>query len=352
MERTLGDLAAYLGTQVRGDAAIRIRDVADLTTAGPGDISFYTGGRARKFLADTQASALIVPAEYAAEGRPFLPVPDPYAAFLRLVDLFRPSVPAVAPGIADSARVAPDATIDPSAGIGEYVVIGAGSAIGAGCVLMGHVYVGHDVVVGRDSILHPHVTVREHVSLGERVILQAGAVIGSDGFGYRRDGERHIAIPHRGRVVLEDDVEVGANCTIDRAVVGETRIAAGTKLDNLVHLAHNVQVGRHVVMAAPVGISGSTRIGDRVSIGGQAGLVEHLEVAADSMIGAQAGVTKSISTPGSAVWGYPAKALRDAKKIEVYLRRLPELFQRVEDLVKKVAGESSATDPPPTGKGR
>ena len=180
MEQTLGELAALLGTEVRGDPAIRIRDVADLAAASPGDISFYAGGRARKFLAVTQASALIVSADYAAEDRPLLPVPDPYGAFLRLVDLFRPTMPAVAPGIADSARVAPDATIHPSAGIGEYVIIGAGSVIGAGCVLMGHVYVGPDVVVGRDSILHPHVTVREHVTLGERVILQAGAVIGAE----------------------------------------------------------------------------------------------------------------------------------------------------------------------------
>ena len=338
MTHSLGELADILGTTVDGDAGVQISDIAEIETAEPQHISFIANGRARKHLHTTRAGALLVPEDLDVGGRTVLRVADPYAAFIQLVHVFRPEVPDVAPGIAKTAVIAPDAVVAEDAAIGNYVVIDTGSVIGAGSSIGTHVVIGRNVTIGRDVRIHARAVIRHDVTIGDRVMIQSGAVIGSIGFGYRKEGERYLPIPHRGRVVLEDDVEIGANATIDRGTIGETRIATGTKLDNMVHLAHNVKIGKHVVIAGQTGVSGSTCIEDRVAIGGQAGLVEHLTIAHDSVIGAQAGVTKSIKKPGSAVWGYPAKPLRDAKRIEIYLRRLPELFQQVEDLVKRLAG--------------
>ena len=196
------------------------------------------------------------------------------------------------------------------------------------------VYLGRKVIIDEDTIIYPNVSILGNVSIGKRVIIHSGTVIGSDGFGFVRDGEQYVKIPHTGIVVIEDNVEIGANCTVDRATIGETRIKKGCKVDNLIHIAHNVEVGENTVMAAQVGISGSTIIGKDVQIGGQAGLIHHLKIGDRVQIGAQSGLINSLPED-TYVWGTPAKKLAETKKIEIYLRKIPDLFKRVRNLEKR-----------------
>jgi UDP-3-O-[3-hydroxymyristoyl] glucosamine N-acyltransferase len=339
----LRDIAALLYAELDGDGDRTIGRVAKIEEAGEGDITFIANPRYRKHFETTAASAVIVGKDFpAVEGtgapRPaLLRVADPYASFLKMLVTFHPPPEPMPPGIHPTAVIAASASLGEDVRIGPYAVIahrcsiGRASMIGAGTVL------GDGVTIGEGCLIYPRVTIREGCAIGNRVILQPGAVIGSDGFGFapRPDGS-YEKIPQLGIVVIEDDVEIGANTTVDRATMGETRIRQGTKLDNLIQVAHNVVIGEHTVIAAQAGISGSTRIGNRVMIGGQVGFTGHLEIADRTRFGAQAGVHRSITEPGTTVFGSPAMPQREAFRIQGAVTQLPDLLNTIRTLQQKV----------------
>ena len=339
------EIARLLGGEVEGDGDLVVRRLAKIEDAREGDITFYANPKYRKYLPTTAASAILVSKgseceELHARVMPIVvvKVDDAYRAFLALVEVFYPKPAPLSPGIHPTAVVAQSAVLGEAAAIGPRVVIGERCRIGRGAALHAGTVLYEDVEVGEGSVLYANVTVREQCRIGKGVIIHSGTVIGSDGFGFapKPDGA-YAKIPQRGIVVVADDVEIGANCAIDRATIGETRIERGVKLDNLIHVAHNVTVGENTVIAAQTGISGSTKLGRQCLIGGQVGFVGHIEIAERTSIGAQSGIAKSIVNPGETYFGYPAKEHRQALRIEGAIRQLPELLVEVRALEKKVA---------------
>ncbi len=337
----LRELAERLDCRLDGDGAIEIVRVAGIQDAGPGDVTFLANAKYEKLLLRTNASAVIM-----REGGPAAPCAtlrtrDPYLAFARAVGVFAPDW-RPAPGIHPLAAVAGDARIGGGVSIGAFVAVGEDAAIGARTVVFPNVTIGRGAVIGADCVIHSNVSIRERVTIGDRVILQNGVVIGGDGYGFVRRGDgTHEKIPQVATVVLEDDVELGANTTVDRPAVGETRIKAGTKIDNLVQIAHGVVVGRNVLMAAQVGVAGSTDIGDDVVFGGQVGVGGHLTIGRGAVAVGQSGVTNSLE-PRAMVAGYPAIDSREWRRASVIFRRLPELKRRLERL-EALVDELTAT---------
>jgi len=325
----LGELAGRIGCTLEGDGGVEIRGVRGLEDAGPEELTFVTEERYLAGLQDSRAAAVILATGLSSPGRPALRTPNVYLALARALTIFHPA-PHMRPGVHPTA-VAVGARIDPQASIGPLCVLQTGVEVGSGTVLEAQVFVGTDARIGRDCRICSQVTLREGTWVGDRVTIHSGAVVGADGFGFARDGARYVKIPQLGRVVIEDDVEVGANVTIDRATLGETRIGRGTKLDNLVQVGHNVQIGQDTVIVAQVGVSGSTRIGSRVTLAGQVGVVDHVNVGDDVVVGAQAGVTKDIPT-GSIVLGSPAVPHREFKRQLATIARLPELAKIIRAL--------------------
>jgi UDP-3-O-[3-hydroxymyristoyl] glucosamine N-acyltransferase len=334
----LSEIAKRLECDLEGDGEIEIRRVAGIEHAQPGDLTFVANPKYQPQLASTLASAVIVAHGIPAAGSraAMLRTAHPYVAFARALDLFTEDRPPPK-GIDPVSSIAPDATIGPDVSIGPFVTVGAGAVVGARTILYPNVVIGPGATVGDDCVVHSHVSVRERVTIGSRVVLQDGAVIGSDGFGFatRPDGT-HLRIPQRGGVVIEDEVEIGANTTIDRPAVGETRIGAGTKIDNLVQVAHGVAVGRRVLFAAQVGIAGSTVIEDDVVLAGQVGIAGHLRIGKGVVATAQTGVPNSVG-PGEFISGYPAIANREWLKSSAIFRQLPALQKHVADLEKRVS---------------
>ena len=317
----LAELATALGCPLDGKGAADVTRVAGLEDARPGDITFLSNRKYAKHVAKTRASAIIADASLKSAPCPIIRSRQPYVTFAEALALLTPAR-RVAAGIHPLAAVDATATIAASASIGPFVAVGAGSTVGERTIVHPHAVIGPGVTVGADCVIHAQVSIREDVTLGDRVILQDAAVIGSDGFGFakRADGTHH-KIPQVGRVVIEDDVEIGAHSAIDRPAVGETRIAAGAKIDNLVQIAHGVKVGRRVLLAAQVGIAGSTTIEDDAVFAGQAGAVGHVRVGKGSIVTAKSGVTHDLP-PGSAVSGFPAFDLKEWKKATVAFRKL------------------------------
>lgn len=339
----LADIAALIGARVEGtEGEIEIRHVAKIEEAGAEDITFVANPKYQRFLGATRAAAVIVsPAVAEAAGSPgpvLLRVEDPYGAFLRVLATLEPLPDPVPPGIHPTAVVHASAVLGSDVRLGAHVVVGPGCRLGERVALGHGVVLGEDVEVGDDSLLHHRVTVRERCRIGQRVIIQPGAVIGSDGFGFapRADGS-YEKIPQTGIVVIEDDVEIGANTTIDRATLGETVIRQGAKLDNLIQIAHNVVVGEHTVIAAQAGVSGSTRLGRHCIIAGQVGFVGHIEIADRTTVGAQSGVHKSVTRPGETLFGYPAHPHRQSLRMQGALTHLPDLLGTVRMLEQRVA---------------
>jgi UDP-3-O-[3-hydroxymyristoyl] glucosamine N-acyltransferase len=332
----LHDIAARLGCRLDGDGAIEIRRIAGIEEAGPGDLTFFANAKYAADLRATRASAVILGERADAAPCAMLRTPHPYLAFARAVALFaddwRP-----APGVHALALVEPGATVAPGASIGPFAVVAEGARIGARTILYPHVVVGRGADIGDDCLLHARVSIRERVRIGHRVVLQDGAVVGSDGYGFARTPEgTHHKIPQVGDVVVEDDVEIGANTTIDRPAVGETRIGAGTKIDNLVQVAHGVAIGRNVLLAAQVGIAGSSTLEDDVTLAGQVGVAGHLTLGKGVVATAQTGIPNSVDA-GSIVSGYPAIANRDWLKSSAVFRKLPELKKTIADLQRRIA---------------
>jgi UDP-3-O-[3-hydroxymyristoyl] glucosamine N-acyltransferase len=336
----LADLAIQLGCRLEGDGTIDITRVASLDDARPGDVTFLANSRYASRLLATRASAVIVDAAVTSAPCAMLRTDAPYLAFANAVGLLTPSV-RPASGISSLASIDPTATIGPDVFVGAFVVIGPRSRVGARTAIYPHAVLGAEVSVGADCLLHARVSVREGVVLGDRVVLQDGAVVGSDGFGFaaRPDGT-HQKIPQVGRVVIEDDVEIGAGSAIDRPAVGETRIGAGTKIDNLVQVAHGVKIGRHALLAAQAGIAGSATLGDHAMMAGQSGVTGHVHLGDGAIVGAKSAVTKDVAA-GQHVAGVPAVPIDEWREGVVLLRRLPELRAAVAALEARLAALES-----------
>jgi len=334
--RTLSALAAELGGEVIGDGSTIIRGVAGIREAMPGDLTFLANSRYDSHLAETRASAVICSRERREADLPLLVVENPYLAFQRAVGIFRPDRHRPSPGVHPTAVVAVDVEMGRDVAIGAHCIVEAGARLGDRVVLMGGSYVGHAATVGEDTYFYPRVVLREECVVGARCIVHPGAVIGSDGFGFAFDAGRYHKVPQVGNVVIGDDVEIGANTTIDRATTHSTKIGDGSKIDNLVQIGHNVVIGRHCIIVAQVGISGSTELDDHVTLGGQAGLVGHIRIGKGAMVGAQSGVTKSVPAE-TVVTGYPATQHTIWRRLQALIHRLPDLFQRSRELEERVA---------------
>jgi UDP-3-O-[3-hydroxymyristoyl] glucosamine N-acyltransferase len=334
----LRDIAQRLECRLEGDGDLEITRVAGIEEARPGDLTFFANPKYAAKVRETHASAVIVSEQAevpTAPGVATLRTTNPYLAFARAAELFAPA-PKIAVGVHRLASVAASASIAPDAAIAAFVSIGEGARIGARTILFPHVTIGDGATLGDDCVLHARVSVRERVTIGHRVVVQDGAVIGSDGFGFARTPQgTHHKIPQAGDVIVEDDVEIGANTTIDRPAVGETRIGAGTKIDNLVQVAHGVKLGKGVLLAAQVGIAGSTRLEDNVTLAGQVGVAGHLTIGKGVVASAQTGIPNSID-PGTFVSGYPAIPNRDWLKSSAVFRRLPELKKTIADLQRRL----------------
>lgn len=336
---TTGELAAKLGAELEGDGALVVRGVANLSAAREGHITFAGSKKYMAAVAGCAATAVIVPRDAKIESAKavLLRVADPDAAFAEVCALFAPE-PVVTPrGVHPLAWVSPEATLGEDVAVGAFAVVEAGAVIGAGTTLYPQTYVGHETKIGRDCLLYPLASVRERCVLGDRVILHNGAVIGSDGFGYTVDAKGvRTKIPQTGIVVLEDDVEIGANATVDRARFGETRLGRGTKVDNLVQIAHNCVIGEDSVLCAQMGMAGTTTLGKRVVCAGQVGLAGHLTIGDDAVIGAQAGVPKSL--PGGQMYlGAPAVPRLEFGKSLAHVASLPKVKEKIKELESRVA---------------
>ena len=338
----LKELAQAVEGQLQGSGETIVTGVASLEGAKTGDLVFVASPKLHGVARTSKASALLVAEPLADETRPQILTPNPLYAFARIVrEFFIPTPPPR--GIAQEVIRGTDVQIGPDGSIHSFVTIGDRVTIGARVTLYPGVYLGDDTVIGDDSILYPHVTVIQGCTIGARVILHSGTVIGSDGFGYVQHQGRHHKIPQMGTVVIEDDVELGANVTIDRATLGQTIIKRGTKIDNQVQIAHNVQVGENCILVAQVGIAGSTTIGNSVMIGGQAGLIDHLTIGDGAKIAAGSGLSHNLM-PGQIVIGRPAidhitwlKSQALAPKLPEFRDQLRTLQARVEELEKHLA---------------
>jgi len=341
MKLTVNELAAQVAGQVEGDGTLAISGVASLRDAAPGDLSFLSNPRYAAQVEGSRASAVVVANTWqGSHSATLIRVANPDAAFARLAPLFAPPPVVHAPGIHPTAVIAEGVELGAAIHIGAYAVIGQGCQIGAGTVIEAHVVVGENCRIGSACHLFPHVSLRERTLLGDRVRIHNGTVIGSDGYGYNvsanPDGSPLVEkIPQLGAVTIGNDVEIGANVTIDRARFGFTRIGNGVKIDNLVQIAHNVQIGDYSGIISQVGISGSSRIGSGVIVWGQAGLAGHLEVGDGAQILAQAGVTKDVPA-GAMIVGSPAVDRREAIKVFGLVRTVERLTRRVEELEQQL----------------
>ena len=332
---TLQELATMSGGELAGDPALKITGAASLAEATAGEISFFANRKYVGLLRKTRAAAVFVPPDFAEPiAAAQIRVSNPTKAFEQIVLKLAPKPITFAPGIHPSAVVDSSAQLGERVSIQPHAVIEAGAKIGDDTFIGAGSYIGHETVIGPACLIYPRVTIRERSRIGSRVIIHSGAVIGADGFGFEIVDGRQEKIQQLGIVQIDDDVEIGANTTIDRSRFGRTWIQEGAKIDNLVQVAHNVVIGKNTVIAAQTGIAGSVRIGQRVLVGGQAGIIGHIEIGDNTAIGAQSGISKNIS--GGAWWASPAVPLAEAKQQIAWTHRLGKLFARVKEIEKKL----------------
>ncbi len=335
MGKTLGELAALLGGELRGPADLVIRGLAPVEQATPEDITFIAHPRFARLGETTRAGAIIVSPQWADFHKPLIVVDHPYVAYARVAALFAPARPGWV-GISGQAFLGAGVQLGRDAAIAPLVFVGDRVRLGDRVTLMPGCYLGPDAVIGDDAYLGPNVTIMERCRVGARVLIHSGAVIGADGFGFIPSPEGQQKIPQLGTVVIEDDVEIGANVTIDRGALGETRVGRGVKIDNLVHLAHNVEVGDHSVLAAQVGVAGSSKVGQWVALGGQVGLSGHITVGDRTQIGAQAGVPNSVPAD-QVLLGTPARPIKETRRVWAAWHTLPDLYRKVRKLEQQLA---------------
>lgn len=335
MEFTSQELASKLGARLVGDAQLKLYGIAPIEAAGPGQVAFLANKKYFKYLSTTKASAVIVPPEVTTAEVVLLIHDDPYYAFAQTVCLFHPPDKSYAAGIHPGAVIGNNCQIDSSAHIGAGVVIEDGVSIGADSRIMPNCFIGKNSRLGTGCLIHPTVTIREDTHIGNNVTIHSGTTVGSDGFGYAQHDGKHFKIPQIGNVVIEDDVEIGANCAIDRAALGETRIGRGTKIDNLVQIAHNVKTGENCIIISQVGVSGSTQLGNGVILAGQVGLIGHLKIGDNVIVAAQSGVKDDLESSKQYL-GSPAREMMRQKRIEAITGKLPEYIKRLQELERKI----------------
>ncbi len=340
--KTLLELARLVDGVCQGPEDLVIRGLAAIHEAGPEEITFVARPQYAKLIETSRAGAFIVSPDLQATPRPLIITPNPYLAYAKIAAVFAPPQRRW-PGVSNQAILGRNCHLGADVSIAPFVWLGDDVRLADRVTLLPGVVLGHGVEIGADTTLHANVTVYDRCRLGERVIVHSGTVIGADGFGFAPNGATFIKIPQLGTVVIEDDVEIGANCTIDRGALGETRICRGVKIDNLVMIAHNVEVGENSILVAQVGISGSTRIGRNVMLAGQVGIVGHIEIGDGVRIGAKSGVSNSVPA-GSVVSGSPVLPQREFLRVSAIQRKLPEMYERLKALEKQVAALKAALE--------
>jgi len=346
VNKTVADLAQLVGGKAVGDASLLIDKAATLKDAGPADISFLGNQKYADAAAASRAGCLLLPLDM--EGRSSTPkarifVDDPQFAFSQILSMIVERQPKAPAAIDPKASVHYQAKMGPNVSVGPFAVIERGAAIAEGASIGAHCYIGENAKVGRFCKIYPNVVIREDCVIGDRTIIQPGAVIGGDGFGFSPDKKtgKIRKLPQVGNVVVGEDVEIGANVTIDRAAVGSTLIGAGTKIDNLVQIAHGVKTGQNCILVSQVGVAGSTELGNHVVLGGQVGLVGHIKIGDFVQVGAQSGIMNDVPAK-TTMFGYPAKPHREAFKLQVLYNRLPELFDAVKQIKEKLGIEGKS----------
>lgn len=335
MRKTLKEIAKLIDGELIGPGDIAITGVAGIKEAASGEITFLANPKYLPLIDKTKASAIITSREIKPADKPIIRTENPSLAFTRVISVFAPSEIKHPKGVHSTAIVGSNVVLGKNVALGAYAVVEDGVTLGDNAIIYAGCFIGNDTKIGSDCLIYPNVSIRERVTIGSRVIIHSGAVIGSDGFGFVTVEGRHHKIPQIGTVQIGDDVEIGANVAIDRARFDKTVIGNGTKIDNLVHIAHNVVVGENSLIIAQAGISGSTVIGNGVTIAGQAGLVGHITIGDGAILAAQAGVTKSVP-PNTTVSGYPAREHESAKRVNACVQNLPRLYNTINGLKKKI----------------
>ena len=335
MRKTLAEIAKIINGEIVGDSDVLITGVSGIKEAKKGDITFVANSKYVPLIKQTAASAIITSQDIKNAPKPIIRTKNPSLAFAEVISLVAPVEVKHPKGVHSSAILADNVKLGKNVAVGANAILEDGVKIGDNTVIYAGCYLGNDVVVGKKCLIYSTVSLRERVKIGDNVIINNGTVIGSDGFGFAEIDGVHKRIPQVGAVVVEDDVDIGANVAIDRARFDKTVIGKGTKIDNLVHIAHNVTIGENSIIVAQTGISGSSTIGKKVILAGQSGVVGHVSIGDNVIVGAQSGVTKSVPS-NTKVSGYPAKPHDVAKKVNACIQRLPQLYKTVEELKKKI----------------
>ena len=334
MEFSADLIAQQVGGIIEGDGSVTVSTFSKIEEAKPGSITFLANPKYTHYIYSTDASIVLVRKDFVAEHpvkATLIKVDDPYATLSALLTMVAKFMFVMPVGIEEPCHIASDVEVDSDSYVGAFAYVGEGAKLGKGVKIFPQTYVGRNVVIGDGTILYPGVRIYDGCHIGARCIIHSGAVIGADGFGFAPTPDGYHKIPQIGIGVIDDDVEIGANTTVDRATMGATHVGRGTKLDNLIQVAHNAEIGTSTVIAAQTGIAGSTKIGSRCMIGGQVGFAGHSKVGDDVQIGAQSGIPGNVAD-GSRIMGYPAVPARDFMRQSAYIKRLGELFDRVTDL--------------------
>jgi UDP-3-O-[3-hydroxymyristoyl] glucosamine N-acyltransferase len=335
MQKTLREIAKLLDGEVVGDADIVITGVSGIKEAREGDITFLANPKYLPLMEKTRASAIITSKEIKTAPKPIIRTENPSLAFAKMVSFMAPEEIRHPQGIHPTAILGKGVVLGKDVAIGPYTVIEDNVQVGDEVIIYSGCFIGHHTKIGNNSLIYANVSIRERITIGNRVIIHSGTVVGSDGFGFATIEGLHHKIPQVGTVEIGDDVEIGANVTIDRARFDKTVIGSGTKIDNLVQIAHNVVIGENSIIVAQVGISGSTTVGKNVILAGQVGLVGHINIGDNVVVMAQSGVSKSIPA-GIMAWGYPAKPANVAKRVNACVQNLPRLYETIAELKKKI----------------
>jgi UDP-3-O-[3-hydroxymyristoyl] glucosamine N-acyltransferase len=334
--KTLTEVAKIINGEVVGDKNTVITGICGIKEAKDGDLTFVANSKYLPLIDHTRASAIITSCEINSASKPIIKTDNPSLAFAKMVSLLSPNHAVHLTGIHPTAVLAKNVKLGRDVAIGPYVVVESDVQIGDNSIIYAGCYIGHHSSIGKGVLIYPNVSIRERITVGNRVIIHSGSVIGSDGFGFATVRGIHEKIPQIGTVLIEDNVEIGANVTIDRARFDTTIIARGTKIDNLVQIAHNVVIGENSIVVAQAGISGSTTVGKGVILAGQAGIVGHITIGDGAVVAAQAGVTKSVPA-NTKVSGYPAKPHETAKRVNACVQKLPELYKTINELKQKIS---------------